>query len=166
MKKHLTYHKQKISMVNLHFENLSEFTTLFREKNKEVSDAIRIGVENAMMKRKKTAELFQLTFADADDAEGLAGLNQLCSQVEPDIVVVTGLVPCERRHAYWRLHEPCEGLSAWTAVQKTIANKFKTDKTISNPSRIMRVPGTISFPPERKQARGYVTEIVTLREAW
>ena len=106
------------------------------------------------------------SFADADDAEGLAGLNQLCSQVEPDIVVVTGLVPCERRHAYWRLHEPCEGLSAWTAVQKTIANKFKTDKTISNPSRIMRVPGTISFPPEGKQARGYVTEIVTLREAW
>ena len=106
------------------------------------------------------------SFADADDTEGLAGLNQLCSQVEPDIVVVTGLVPCERRHAYWRLHEPCEGLSAWTAVQKTIANKFKTDKTISNPSRIMRVPGTISFPPEGKQARGYVTEIVTLREAW
>ena len=106
------------------------------------------------------------SFADADDAEGLAGLNQRCSQVEPDIVVVTGLVPCERRHAYWRLHEPCEGLSAWTAVQKTIANKFKTDKTISNPSRIMRVPGTISFPPEGKQARGYVTEIVTLREAW
>ena len=55
-------------MVNLHFENLEEFTSLFREKNKEVSDAIRLGVEDAMMKRKKTAELFQLTFADADDA--------------------------------------------------------------------------------------------------
>ena len=55
-------------MVNLHFENLEEFTTLFREKNKEVSDAIRIGVEDAMMKRKKSAMLFQLTFADADDA--------------------------------------------------------------------------------------------------
>jgi hypothetical protein len=55
-------------MTNLHFENLEEFTTLFREKNKEVSDAIRIGVENAMMNRKKSAELFQLTFADADDA--------------------------------------------------------------------------------------------------
>ena len=105
-------------------------------------------------------------FADADDTAGLAGLAQLCSLVQPDIVVVTGLVPYERRHAYWRLHEPCEDLSAWTTVQKTIANKFKTDKTISNPSRIMRVPGTISFPPERKQARGYVTEIVTLREAW
>jgi len=55
-------------MVNLHFENLEEFTVLFKEKNKEVSDAIRIGVEQAMMKRKKTAKLFQLTFADADDA--------------------------------------------------------------------------------------------------
>ena len=55
-------------MTNLHFENLEEFTTLFREKNKEVSDAIRIGVEKAMMNRKKTAELLQLTFADAEDA--------------------------------------------------------------------------------------------------
>tara|TARA_A100001011_G_scaffold271882_1_gene281184 strand:- start:2690 stop:3313 length:624 start_codon:yes stop_codon:yes gene_type:complete len=106
------------------------------------------------------------SFADADDAAGLVGLAQLCNQVQPDIVVVTGLVPCERRHAYWRLLEPCEDLSAWTDIQKTIANKFKTDKTVSNPSRIMRVPGTISFPPERKQARGYITEIVTLREAW
>ena len=33
------------------------------------------------------------SFADADDAAGLAGLNQLCSQVEPDIVVVTGWCP-------------------------------------------------------------------------
>ena len=105
-------------------------------------------------------------FADADDAAGLAGLAQLCSLVQPDIVVVTGQLPYERRHAYWGLHKPCEDLSAWAAIQKTIANKFKTDKTVSNPSRIMRVPGTISFPPERKQARGYVTEIVTLREAW
>ena len=55
-------------MVNLHFENLSEFTTLFKEKNREVSDAIRMGIEQAMMKRKKTAKLFQITFADADDA--------------------------------------------------------------------------------------------------
>ena len=55
MKKHLTYHKVKNNMTNLHFENLEEFTTLFREKNKEVSDAIRIGVEKAKMNRKKTA---------------------------------------------------------------------------------------------------------------
>ena len=105
-------------------------------------------------------------FADADDDAGLAGLAQLCSQVQPDIVVVTGLVPYERRHAYWRLQEPCEDLSAWATIQKTIANKHKTDKTVSNPSRIMRVPGTISFPPERKRERGYNIEIVTLKEAW
>ena len=43
-------------MTSLHFENLEEFTTLFRQKNKEVSDAIRLGVERAMMDRKRTAE--------------------------------------------------------------------------------------------------------------
>ena len=55
-------------MINLHFENLEEFSSLFREKNREVSDAIRLGIEEAVMKRKKTAKLFQLTFGDADDA--------------------------------------------------------------------------------------------------
>jgi len=55
-------------MITLHFENLEEFTTLFKKKNKEVSDAIRLGVEKAKMNREKTAKLFQLTFADADDA--------------------------------------------------------------------------------------------------
>jgi hypothetical protein len=104
-------------------------------------------------------------FADADDVAGLTGLKQLCSKVQPDIVVVTGQTPYERRHAYWQLQEPCEDLSAWTTIQKTIASQFKTDKTVSNPSRIMRVPGTISFPPKRKQERGYVTELVTLKEA-
>ena len=130
-------------------------------------DALHDAVDFAVRMSELRLNIYMtINFADADDAAGLAGLAQLCSLVQPDIVVVTGLVPYERRHAYWGLHEPCEDLVAWTAVQKTIANKFKTDKAVSNPSRIMRIPGTISFPPERKQARGYVTEIVTLREAW
>ena len=39
------------------------------------------------------------SFADADDVQGLNGLNELSGLIEPDIIVTTGTIPHERRHA-------------------------------------------------------------------
>ncbi|MGY8791794.1 MAG: hypothetical protein ACKVKR_16175, partial [Pseudomonadales bacterium] len=40
---------------------------------------------------------------------------------------------------------------------------FKTDTVVKNPSRIMRIPGTISYPDNKKRAKGYIDELVELR---
>ena len=104
------------------------------------------------------------SFADADDLRGINGLNNLAKLIEPDIIVTTGTIPHERRHAYWRLVEPCPELPLWTKRQKQIAEKFKTDKAVVNPSRIMRVAGTISFPSSAKLAKGYIPELVTIHK--
>jgi len=104
------------------------------------------------------------SFADADDVQGLTGLNELSGLIEPDIIVTTGTIPHERRHAYWRLTEPCLDLQLWKERQKQIAVKFKTDKVVVNPSRIMRVAGTVSYPNSTKLAKGYVPEMVTMHE--
>ena len=104
------------------------------------------------------------SFADADDVQGLNGLNELSGLIEPDIIVTTGTIPHERRHAYWRLTEPCLNLQLWKERQKQIAVKFKTDKVVVNPSRIMRVAGTVSYPNSTKLAKGYVPELVTMHE--
>ena len=104
------------------------------------------------------------SFADADDVQGLNGLNELSGLIEPDIIVTTGTIPHERRHAYWRLTEPCLDLQLWKERQKQIAVKFKTDKVVVNPSRIMRVAGTVSYPNSTKLAKGYVPELVTMHE--
>jgi hypothetical protein len=72
-------------------------------------------------------------------------------------------VPYLRGHAYWRLDEPVRNMQAWKAVQKAIAASLKTDETVVNPSRIMRVAGTVSWPPERKRMKGYIPELVTMR---
>ena len=106
----------------------------------------------------------QYSFADADDLQGINGLNELSKILEPDIIVTTGTSPHERRHAYWRLIEPCYDLSIWTQRQKQLADQFNTDKAVVNPSRIMRVAGTISFPPPAKLAKGYTPELVTMHE--
>jgi len=103
------------------------------------------------------------SFADADDQQGLDGLNTIAGLVEPDMIVTTGTVPHERRHAYWRLAEPCTDLILWRLRQIDIATKYQTDPSVCNPSRIMRVAGTVSYPSKQKLARGYVPELVTLK---
>ena len=104
------------------------------------------------------------SFADADDVQGITGLNELAGLIEPDITVTTGTIPHERRHAYWRLNEPCLNLQLWKEKQKQIAAQFKTDKAVVNPSRIMRVAGTVSYPNKNKLAKGYVQELVIMHE--
>ena len=104
------------------------------------------------------------SFADADDVQGITGLDELAGLIEPDITITTGTIPHERRHAYWRLTEPCLDLPLWKERQKQIAVKFKTDKAVVNPSRIMRLAGTVSYPNPAKLAKGYVPELVTMHE--
>ena len=102
------------------------------------------------------------SFADADDQQGLDGLIRLSTSQPPDITVITGTVPHERRHAYWRLVEPCHDLPLWESKQAQIAAHAKTDSAVTNSSRIMRVPRTISYPEATKQSKGYVQEFVTM----
>jgi hypothetical protein len=104
------------------------------------------------------------SFADADDQAGLTGITKLSELCEPDIVVTTGTVPHERRHAYWGLSDACIDLELWRSTQLNIATLFSTDRSVRNPSRIMRVAGTVSYPDTDKQTRGYISELVTMKE--
>lgn len=101
-------------------------------------------------------------FADAD-TDG--AMKNILSFAGPKFTmsVKTGSVPYVRGHAYWKLEEPVRNLDAWREVQKSIAATLKTDPVVFNPSRIMRVAGTVSWPNKDKQAKGYTTELVTMR---
>ena len=100
-------------------------------------------------------------FADADDIQSSEKLRQV--QPKPDFFVVTGTTPFERIHGYWALEEYCDNLEAWTQVQKNIAQNLGTDKAVTNPSRIMRIAGTVSWPSRKKREKGYQAELVTLQ---
>ena len=103
------------------------------------------------------------SFADADDRQGLQGLTSLADKLPPDIHVTTGTVPYERSHAYWKLAEPCYDMNFWTSKQAHIADQCDTDSSVKNPSRIMRLPGTVSYPSVAKQTKGYMPELVTMK---
>ena len=101
-------------------------------------------------------------FADADTK---GAMENIMSFAGPKFTmsVKTGSTPFARGHAYWELEEPCQNMDAWKEVQKSIAASLQTDAAVINPSRIMRVAGTVSWPNKKKQDKGYVPELVTMR---
>ena len=101
-------------------------------------------------------------FADADTA---GAMENILSFAGPKFTmsIKTGTTPFARGHAYWRLEEPVQNMQAWRDVQKAIAASLQTDAAVVNPSRIMRVAGTVSWPNQKKQDKGYVPELVTMR---
>jgi len=101
-------------------------------------------------------------FADAD-TEG--AMENILSFAGPKFTmsVKTGTQPFARGHAYWELEEPVYNMDAWRDVQKAIASSLQTDAAVINPSRIMRVAGTVSWPNQKKQEKGYVPELVSMR---
>ena len=101
-------------------------------------------------------------FADADTA---GAMENILSFAGPKFTmsIKTGATPFARGHVYWQLEEPVQNLQAWREVQKSIAASLQTDPAVVNPSRIMRVAGTVSWPNQKKQDKGYVPELVTMR---
>jgi hypothetical protein len=97
-----------------------------------------------------------VVFVDQDDAEA----PSLVDTIAPSWVVTTGTIPHLRKHGYWRLSTIVKDVAAWKATVKAIQKRFQGDP-IANPSRIMRLPGTVSYPTDAKRQRGYVEELVT-----
>lgn len=60
--------------------------------------------------------------------------------------VVTGRHPHLRAHAYWLLDEPTDALALAGRLEKAIAHALGGDPSITNPSRVMRVPGSVAWP--------------------
>lgn len=53
-------------MTYLHFENTDEFERVFKKKDKEITDAIAKGIQEALSGKKKTAQLFDISFENVD----------------------------------------------------------------------------------------------------
>lgn len=101
-------------------------------------------------------------WADGDDEEAANSIRNFAGP-RWTMAVTTGRVPSPRPHIYWRCDEAVLNLDAWTGIQKAIAARLSTDRTVVNPSRIMRLPGTVNWPTEKKAEKGRVPELATLR---
>lgn len=110
------------------------------------------------------ADIIASFFVWADCDEGVSAENvRQWTGPKYSAAVITGTIPTVRVHTYWRLEQPCTDLAAWRDVQMSIAAHFGSDRSVINPSRIMRVGGTVAYPDSKKQARGYAKELTVLR---
>ena len=101
-------------------------------------------------------------WADCDDPAAAGNVHRFDGP-KWSAAVVTGNTPSTRVHTYWQLDKPITDMTKWREMQATIARHFASDPSVINPSRIMRVGGTVSYPSKQKQARGYIREITTIR---
>jgi hypothetical protein len=100
-------------------------------------------------------------FADCDE-DGSA--ERLKNSTPPhDFSVVTGTQPHLRCHYYWQFDQPLHDLAKWRFIQSGFAKVYGSDSCVKNPSRIMRIAGTVSYPSPGKKAKGYEIERTELR---
>src|SRR5262249_45363864 len=101
-----------------------------------------------------------MAFADLDEpAAAVAALQQI-DTLRPSLVVRTGEVPNPRLHLYWEMADASRNLDAWRQMQSGIIQRLGSDPVIKNPSRVLKLAGTVSWPAPHKQAKGYVPELV------
>jgi hypothetical protein len=93
-------------------------------------------------------------YVDLDDegaADAVTGKYRGC---KPTLAVVTGRKPHKRVQLWWRLETPERDPEAHRAQCKALQVALGGDETVVNPSRVMRLGGSIAWP--RKDGR--VTE--------
>lgn len=141
----------------------------FADARSRAGDTVYVGVNPRKpdMDRRGSAkdsdvEIAIYQFADIDSADALEGLGRKLRALPPTFTLNTGTTPHRRPHLYWQLEEPVRNMRAWTERQRGIAQSLGGDSVI-NPSRIMRLAGTVNFPARHKVERGYRVELVTLK---
>jgi|GEM_PF-2016402 len=103
-------------------------------------------------------------WVDIDDKDAAACLKKRTSDYPPDLVVTTGTRPGTRLHAYWRLATPETDVFRLETALTALGTALGGDPSVKNADRIMRLPGTISYPSASKQKRGYVTELTSFEQ--
>jgi hypothetical protein len=102
-------------------------------------------------------------YVDLDDAEAATNAKSIYGLDKPTLVVVTGRAPHTRAQLWWRLEEPLKEADKWPALLRGIAIKLNGDTSVTNPSRVMRLAGTIAWPVKPGRTVE-LTSIAPLRE--
>ena len=98
--------------------------------------------------------LARSVFCDCDPDNGFRGVGEFLNRVaaakipEPSAVVDSG----HGCWAYWRLQAQLRDLAAWRAIQNGLVALLGTDSSVTNPERIVRLPGFMNWKPPKAQA--------------
>jgi hypothetical protein len=94
----------------------------------------------------KDAWALTCVYVDLDDAEATANAKDIYGSDKPTMVVLTGREPHTRAQLWWRLDEPVTDPGHWPSLLRGLAVKLNGDTSVTNPSRVMRLAGSIAWP--------------------
>jgi hypothetical protein len=158
----------KSAYFNLHPDGIAD-AVAFASSRSRAGENIYVGVNprkpglnTAKAATDADVEIAAWQFADIDKEESLVGLGRKLRTLPPTFTLSTGTIPHRRPHLYWLLEEPVRNMGEWTQRQRGIAHALGGDAVI-NPSRIMRLAGTVNLPAQHKVQRGYRVEVVSIR---
>lgn len=121
--------------------------------------------DTAPFSRAQDRDAWALTcaYVDLDDPGAATAAKDIYGLDKPTMVIVTGRAPHTRAQMWWRLEEPITNTEWWPGLLRGFATKLNGDSTVTNPSRVMRLAGSIAWPV--KQCRTVeLTTIAPLRE--
>jgi hypothetical protein len=85
-------------------------------------------------------------WSDIDKADDLARAREVESIVRPNASVITGIIPTTRVQSWFRTTEPIVSADLVRELNVRLHRLYGGDPTVVNPSRLMRLPGTIAWP--------------------
>ena len=106
--------------------------------------------ETPTLKRAGDSDVFATVaaWADFDKPAGLTSALDVAERLNlrPNVVVFTGNEPHLRGQMWWVLEEPCEDLALHRRLQSALAQRLGGDPSVVNPSRVMRLGGSVAWP--------------------
>ena len=101
-------------------------------------------------------------FCDCDTTDSVENYNKMLKDCKGNFGVYTGMKP-KRGHIYYELDKPITDMELWSSMQRAIANHLQSDPVVNNPSRIMRLAGTVNYPTPKKIEKGRIEELAEYR---
>lgn len=115
--------------------------------------------------RGQDSDAYALTcaYVDLDDPGAAGTAKDVYGLDKPTFIVLTGRAPHVRAQMWWKLDEPIQNTEWWPSLLRGIAHKMGGDGTVTNPSRVMRLAGSIAWPVKPGRTIE-LTSIAPLRE--
>lgn len=85
-------------------------------------------------------------YVDLDTSEAAAAAADRTRALPPHLVVCTGVTPHKRMHLQFRLQEPITSQQQHRDLMEGLADSLGGDRSVCNPSRILRLAGSIAWP--------------------
>lgn len=97
---------------------------------------------------------------DHDDAGSVEKLRTHALAIRPAYLVITGRDPEVRGQTFWPVDDPITDPAIVRELNSRLAQHFEGDPAVVNPTRLMRLPGSIAWPVKKGRTQTEITQLL------